>query len=150
MFFFPCLFSYFFALTYPSLASSLPPPSLLQAAVIRRGLQEMRRLCKLLDPNVHDATFFESCGVADLITTCYGGRNRKCAERFARAEGKVSWEDIEKEELGGQHLQGTHTAAKLHKVLERKRVLGDFPLFCTVYQIAFKGRHPGTLVKDFK
>lgn len=108
----------------------------------------MRRFCKLLDPNVHDATFFESCGVADLITTCYGGRNRKCAERFARADGKVQWEDIEKEELGGQRLQGTHTAAKLHKVLERKRVLSEFPLFCTVYQIAFKGRPPGTLVKD--
>lgn len=141
------LSSSFFSLTY-SLASFLPPFFFLQAAVIRRGLQEMRRLCKLLDPNVHDATFFESCGVADLITTCYGGRNRKCAERFARAEGKVSWEEIEKEELGGQHLQGTHTAAKLYKVLERKRVLSDFPLFCTVYQIAFKGRHPGTLIKD--
>lgn len=37
---------------------------------MRIGLREMKAFSKLLFPSVKDTTFFESCGVADLITTC--------------------------------------------------------------------------------
>ena len=37
---------------------------------MRIGLREMKALSKLLFPSVKDSTFFESCGVADVITTC--------------------------------------------------------------------------------
>ena len=63
---------------------------------------------------VKDATFFESCGVADLITTCYGGRNRKVSEAFAKT-GKPL-EELEAEMLNGQKLQGPETARELQGI----------------------------------
>lgn len=69
-----------------------------QAAIMREGLKEMRVLAERIYPTVRDLTFFESCGVADLIATCYGGRNRMVAEAYCRNyyQGTVkSFEELE-------------------------------------------------------
>ena len=69
----------------------------------------------------HDATtFFQSCGVADLVTTCYGGRNRKVAEAFARTNKTI--EELEKEMLNGQRLQGPETAKEVNLLLKSKNM----------------------------
>nr|XP_032649885.1 glycerol-3-phosphate dehydrogenase 1-like protein [Chelonoidis abingdonii] len=115
-----------------------------KAAVIRLGLMEMVAFAKLFcRGSVSIATFLESCGVADLITTCYGGRNRKVAEAFVRT-GK-SIEELEKEMLNGQKLQGPQTSAEVYKMLKQKNMVDKFPLFSTVYQICYEGR----LVQEF-
>ena len=53
-----------------------------KSAVIRIGLMEMIKYAKDFGNESHLSTFMESCGVADLITTCYGGRNARIGKEF--------------------------------------------------------------------
>ncbi|XP_062972718.1 glycerol-3-phosphate dehydrogenase [NAD(+)], cytoplasmic-like [Elgaria multicarinata webbii] len=115
-----------------------------KAAVIRLGLMEMVSFAKLFcKSNVSISIFLESCGVADLITTCYGGRNRKVAEAFAH--GGKTIEQLEKEMLNGQKLQGPQTSAEVYKILKQKKMVDKFPLFVNVYLICYEGKS----VKEF-
>merc|ERR1711966_217231 len=109
-----------------------------KAAIIRIGLEEMTAFIRHFHPGVKDSTFLESCGVADLITTCFGGRNRKCAEAFAAAGKSKSLEVIEAELLGGQKLQGTLTAKEVNHILKMKGLEDEFPFFTTVYKISYE------------
>ncbi|XP_015579541.2 glycerol-3-phosphate dehydrogenase [NAD(+)] isoform X1 [Ricinus communis] len=119
-----------------------------KAAMMRIGLREMRALSKLLFSSVKDSTFFESCGVADVITTCLGGRNRKVAEAFARNGGKRSFDELEAEMLQGQKLQGVSTAREVYEVLSHRGWLELFPLFATVHEICI-GRLPPSAIVEY-
>lgn len=123
-----------------------------KAAIIRIGLKEMQKFCQLFygDRNIKDETFLESCGVADLVTTCFGGRNRKCAEIFAKnvvAGTPKTWESIEAEELNGQKLQGTGTSEDVTKAIKAAGKEADFPLFMQIHKIAFEGAEPASLIE---
>ncbi|KAM3585106.1 uncharacterized protein V6R79_007668 [Siganus canaliculatus] len=110
-----------------------------KAAVIRLGLMEMVAFAKLFcSGQVTSNTFLESCGVADLITTCYGGRNRKVAEAFAKTSKSIT--ELEAEMLNGQKLQGPQTSAEVYKLLQKRDMVNKFPLFSAVYQICFEGK----------
>ncbi|KAJ5070208.1 glycerol-3-phosphate dehydrogenase [NAD(+)]-related [Anaeramoeba ignava] len=111
-----------------------------KAAIMRIGLLEMKKFAQMFYKGVESETFFESCGVADLITTCVGGRNRKVAEAFVKT-GK-SWNDLEAELLNGQKLQGTLTCDEVHRFLTKKGKIEEFPLFFTIYLIAQKKVEP--------
>ncbi|RKP06805.1 NAD-dependent glycerol-3-phosphate dehydrogenase C-terminus-domain-containing protein [Thamnocephalis sphaerospora] len=117
-----------------------------KAAIIRLGLMEMKKFARTFYQGVKEETFFESCGVADVITTCSGGRNRRVAEAHVRT-GK-SFEELEKEMLNGQKLQGTTTAKEIHEVLAKKDMCGEFPLFTTIYQICYEGLPSSRIVED--
>lgn len=129
-----------------------------KAALLRIGLQEMARFCRLFFEDVQDGTFLESCGMADLITTCYGGRNRKCAEAFAKECLNVQqavdetqclqlWENIESKILGGQKLQGTLTAKELYLLLKSRNMLDKFPLMKTIYEVSFQGKPVHSIIE---
>jgi glycerol-3-phosphate dehydrogenase (NAD+) len=105
-----------------------------KAAVIRIGLKEMIRFCKTFYADgLQITTFFESCGIADLVTTCYGGRNRRVSEAFVKT-GK-SIEELEKELLNGQKLQGYETCYEVVTMLNTHGHEDRFPLFLAVYLI---------------
>jgi len=122
-----------------------------KAAIIRVGLKEMQKFCEVFygDRKIKSETFLESCGVADLVTTCFGGRNRKCAEIFAKniaAGTKKEWDAIEAEELNGQKLQGTGTAKDVMTCLKASGKTADFPLFTAIYNVAFEGAPPASIL----
>ncbi|SOV15473.1 glycerol-3-phosphate dehydrogenase, putative [Plasmodium gaboni] len=117
-----------------------------KSAIIRIGLEEMKKFAKIFFPKVLDETFLDSCGLADLITTCLGGRNFKCAKEFAKRKGKDSWELIEAELLNGQKLQGTDTTKEVYDVLDYHQLKNEFPLICTIYEISFQKKNPCSII----
>ncbi|XP_073943094.1 glycerol-3-phosphate dehydrogenase 1 isoform X2 [Choristoneura fumiferana] len=104
-----------------------------KAAVIRLGLMEMIKFVDVFYPGSKLSTFFESCGVADLITTCYGGRNRRVAEAFVKTGRSIK--ELEDEMLNGQKLQGPITAEEVNHMLANKNMENKFPLFTAVFRI---------------
>jgi len=124
-----------------------------KAALLRVGLLEMAKFCTTFFQGVEQGTFLESCGMADLITTCYGGRNRRCAEAFAKLQTRDPkacdklWSDIEKKMLNGQKLQGTLAAKEVFELLDSRNLLDSFPLFQAIYEIAFNGRPVATITE---
>lgn len=106
-----------------------------KSAIIRIGLMEIIRFCRLYyGDDFQITTFFESCGIADLITTCFGGRNRKVSEQVILQRQKTL-EQLEEELLQGQKLQGPQTAQEVYELLKSKDDLDKFPLFVAVHKI---------------
>jgi glycerol-3-phosphate dehydrogenase (NAD+) len=104
-----------------------------KAAVMRVGLLEMVKFGKeFFGSTVNAGTFTEeSAGVADLITSCAGGRNHRCA-KLAVQRG-LTVDEIEAMELNGQKLQGTLTANEVNALLKSKGMEKEYPLFTAVY-----------------
>lgn len=106
-----------------------------KSAIMRVGLLEMIKFGKeFFGETVSTATFTkESAGVADLITSCSGGRNFNGAK--LAVERGISVQEVEQTELNGQKLQGTSTAAEVHSFLQKRGLENNYPLFTAVFNI---------------
>ncbi|KAL9096116.1 MAG: hypothetical protein Q9165_001639 [Trypethelium subeluteriae] len=111
-----------------------------KAAVMRVGiLEEVKFGQTFFENKVEAATFTqESCGVADMITSCSGGRNFRCAKMSVKEDLPIG--EIEERELNGQKLQGTSTAYDVNAFLKMQNMEDEFPLFTAVHQI-LEGKH---------
>lgn len=103
-----------------------------KAAIMRIGLMEMVKFGKeFFGETVQTATFTESsAGVADLITSCSGGRNFRCARKAV--EKGMTVQEVEHEDLNGQMLQGTSTAYEVNSFLKKRGLESNYPLFTAV------------------
>jgi glycerol-3-phosphate dehydrogenase (NAD+) len=104
-----------------------------KAAVMRVGILEEVKFGRVFFPDSASASTFteESCGVADVITSCMGGRNFRCAKMAV--ERNISVTEVERTELNGQVLQGTTTTYEVNEFLKSKGMEDEFPLFTAVY-----------------
>ena len=104
-----------------------------KAAVMRVGILEQVKFGRTFFPNsfVPATMLEESCGVADMITSCSGGRNFRCAKMSV--QNHMSIEEVEQRELNGQKLQGTSTAYDVNAFLKSKGMENEFPLLTAVY-----------------
>lgn len=107
------------------------------SAIQRFGLNETIKFAEVFFPGETNQDTFtkESAGVADLITTCAGGRNVRVAKEMA-ITGK-SAQEVEKEILNGQSAQGIITCKEVHELLKAKNLTKEFPLFEAIYQIVY-------------
>jgi len=119
-----------------------------KAAIIRLGLMETIHFTNKFYPGGNLATFFESCGVADLITTCYGGRNRKVSQAFITSKKSIA--ELETELLNGQKLQGPETAAEVNYMLKAKNLESEFPLFTQIHKICIGEAAPVSIIEAMR
>jgi len=122
-----------------------------KADSIAEGFREMKHFAskECLGHLSHPGTFDMACGLADVITSCYGGRNRLMGELFVRTwmdRGAVDLELLETDSFGGQKVQGIHTVREVYDIIESNCLREEFPLFSFVYRVLFEGESPNRLI----
>jgi glycerol-3-phosphate dehydrogenase (NAD+) len=122
-----------------------------KAAILRKGMVEMAHLCQKYNSEFSFELMMESCGVADVIATSFGGRNRRCAEEFVRrtvaGRQDASWDKVEQDLLNGQKLQGLGTLDELVTCIDALDCAQEFPLFYRIHGISRRGQDVRSIVQ---
>ncbi|MBU1566789.1 MAG: NAD(P)-dependent glycerol-3-phosphate dehydrogenase [Proteobacteria bacterium] len=112
-----------------------------RAALITRGLAEMRRLGSCL--NAEDTTFYGLSGLGDLVLTCTGDLSRNRMVGINLGKGKKINEIVDEMSMVAEGIKTTksiYDLAKKHNI--------DTPIIEQVYNIIYKGKHCSLAVRD--
>lgn len=108
-----------------------------RAALITRGLHEIKRLGKAL--GAKEETFYGLSGLGDLVLTCTGDLSRN--RRFGLALGRG-----EKPEEGRFVVEGVHTVKAVKALSDRLAV--EMPISEAVYKIIYEGVSPKEAMEE--
>ena len=99
-----------------------------QAALITRGLNEMRRFG--LHFGSHSHTFIGLAGVGDLVLTCTDNQSRN--RRFGMQLGQGVDPKVAQQHIG-QVVEGVYNAAQVHQIAEENKL--NMPICKSIYNI---------------
>ena len=106
-----------------------------QAALITRGLAEMRRLLQAY--HARSETCLSLAGVGDLILTCTDNQSRN--RRFGLLVGQGL--DLQTAEKNiGQVIEGKYNAGQIHTLAQKHQI--DMPICAEVYAVLSQQRSP--------
>jgi glycerol-3-phosphate dehydrogenase (NAD(P)+) len=108
-----------------------------RAALITRGLHEIKRLGKAL--GAKEETFYGLSGLGDLVLTCTGelSRNRQFGLSIGRREGKVDEKYV---------VEGIHTVKAVVRLAEKGGV--EMPISRAVYKVVHEGMAPEEVMEE--
>lgn len=112
-----------------------------RAALITRGLAEMRRLGNSI--NTDDATFLGLSGIGDLILTCTGDLSRNRMVGIQLGKGKCLSEIVNEMSMVAEGIKNTKSVydlAKKHNI--------EMPIVEQVYQIVYNNKECSLAVRD--
>jgi len=112
-----------------------------RAALITRGLHEMRRLGVAL--GAQPATFAGLAGVGDLVLTCTGALSRNHALGIELGRGRSLAEAMAGKETVAEGVPTTASAMELATKLDV-----DMPIVQMVYRILFEGHEAARAVPE--
>lgn len=112
-----------------------------RAALITRGLAEIRRLGKRL--NADDATFSGLSGIGDLILTCTGDLSRNRSVGINLGKGKKLKDIIDEMSMVAEGIKNTKSMYDLACKLNI-----EMPILEQVYKIVYKNKKCSSAVRD--
>ena len=65
----------------------------------------------------------EACGLGDLVLSCTVGRGQKLASDWVKEKGAMSWEELEKDTMGGMRIPDWRNLTEAHNLLVSREPL---------------------------